>query len=85
MYLPPATKLGQGNIFTSVCQEFCSQGRVHGRGCACQGQVHGGGMRGGRQRCVWGRACMAGGSVWQEKLAIVAGSTHTTGKHSCLV
>ena len=24
-YLPPATKLGQGNIFRSVCQEFCSQ------------------------------------------------------------
>ena len=24
--LPPATKLGQGNIFSSVCQEFCSQG-----------------------------------------------------------
>ena len=25
-YLPAATKLGQGNIFTSVCQEFCPQG-----------------------------------------------------------
>ena len=25
-YLPPATKLGQGNIFSSVCQEFCTQG-----------------------------------------------------------
>ena len=24
--LPPATKLGQGNIFRSVCQEFCPQG-----------------------------------------------------------
>ena len=24
--LPAATKLGQGNIFTSVCQEFCPQG-----------------------------------------------------------
>ena len=23
--LPPATKLGQGNIFRSVCQEFCSK------------------------------------------------------------
>ena len=29
-FLPPATKLGQGNIFRSVCQEFCShQGAVH--------------------------------------------------------
>ena len=26
--LPAATKLGQGNIFTSVCQEFCPQGGV---------------------------------------------------------
>ena len=25
-YLPPATKLGQGNIFRSLCQEFCSRG-----------------------------------------------------------
>ena len=25
-FLPPATKLGQGNIFSSVCQKFCSQG-----------------------------------------------------------
>ena len=24
--LPPTAKLGQGNIFRSVCQEFCSQG-----------------------------------------------------------
>ena len=26
--LPPATKLGQGNIFRSVCQEFFSRGGV---------------------------------------------------------
>ena len=26
-YLPPATKLGQGNIFRRVCKEFCSWGR----------------------------------------------------------
>ena len=26
--LPAATKLGQGNIFASVCQEFCPQGGV---------------------------------------------------------
>ena len=29
-YLPPATKLGQGNFFRSVCQKFCP-----GRGGAC--------------------------------------------------
>ena len=27
-FLPAATKLGQVNIFTSVCQEFCPQGGV---------------------------------------------------------
>ena len=45
--LPPATKLGQGNIFRSVCQEFCPWGGMRGRGC-----VHGRGacMAGG---CVW--------------------------------
>ena len=26
LFLPVATKFGQGNIFTSVCQELCSQG-----------------------------------------------------------
>ena len=26
LFLPTATNLGQGNIFRSVCQEFCSQG-----------------------------------------------------------
>ena len=30
LLLPPATKLGQGNIFRNVCQEFCSHpGAVH--------------------------------------------------------
>ena len=33
---PATTKLGQGNIFTSVCQEFCPQG---GRGCLPQGML----------------------------------------------
>ena len=32
LFLPSATKLWQGNIFTSVCQEFCP----HGRGCLPQ-------------------------------------------------
>ena len=27
--LPSSTKLRQGNIFTGVCQSFCSQGRGH--------------------------------------------------------
>ena len=29
-FLPAATKLGQGNIFIGVCQEFCSRGRGGG-------------------------------------------------------
>ena len=53
--LPPATKLGQGNIFRSMCQEFCPQrggGACVAGGYLWQGDVHGGGM------------CMAGGHVW---------------------
>ena len=49
--LPLATKLGQGNIFRSLCQEFCLQGG----GCAWQGGVR------GRGACVAGGACMVGG------------------------
>ena len=30
LFLPAATKSGQGNIFTSVCQEFCPQGGEEG-------------------------------------------------------
>ena len=28
-YYRPETKLWKGNVFTSVCQEFCPQGGVH--------------------------------------------------------
>ena len=28
-YYRPQTKLRKGNVFTSVCQEFCPQGEVH--------------------------------------------------------
>ena len=43
--LPPATKLGQGNIFRSVCQEFCSQGGVWPGGL--QADTQGGGWGSG--------------------------------------
>ena len=47
--LPPATKLGQSNIFRSVFQEFCPRGwGVRGRGTCMAGGVRGEG------------ACMAG-------------------------
>ena len=37
LLLPPATKLRQGNIFTSMCQEFClgGQGECMAGGGAC--------------------------------------------------
>ena len=72
--LPPATKLGQGNIFRSVCQEFCPRGGMHSGGCmvggvcgkgmhggwcAWQGGMHGRGM-GHRGACMAGEECMAG-------------------------
>ena len=58
-FLLPATKLGQGNIFRSVCQGFCPQG-----GHAWWGHAWQGGMRD-----RWGArmvgACMAVGHAWQ--------------------
>ena len=76
-----ATKLRQGNIFTSLCQEFCPQGGMHGRGAcvvggyvwqgghAWQGACMVGGMH-GREVCIAGGVhgrgtCMAGGHAWQ--------------------
>ena len=70
--LLPATKLGQGNILRSVCQQFCPQeggGGMHGctRG-ACVvalGRVHGFIWKGGMRGFIWG-ACMVlfGGHAW---------------------
>ena len=55
--------LGQGNVFTPVCQSFCSQG---GGGRAWQGV----GMHGREWACMAGGACMTGGvhgrgHLWQ--------------------
>ena len=49
----PQTKLRKGNVFTPVCQSFCSQGT-----CIWQGVWWG-------CSCVAGRACVAGGHAWQ--------------------
>ena len=46
----PLRSLGQGNIFRSVCQEFCPGG-----GACVAGGMHGRGH-------VWQGACMAGGA-----------------------
>ena len=46
-FLPPAMKLREGNVFTSVCQEFCPWGghawlgEVHDRRACMAGGVHG--------------------------------------------
>ena len=77
--LPPATKLGLGNIFRSVCQEFCPKGGhawgvVCGRG-AC---VAGGCMAGGV--CMAGGMCGGGGHAWGWCMA--GGGMHGRGRHA---
>ena len=42
-FLPPATKLRQGNIFTGICQTFCSQGGVSVQEGLCPGRSLSGG------------------------------------------
>ena len=77
-YLPPVTKLGQGNICRNVCEEFCLggggvggggghawQGHVCGRGHAWQGACMAGGA------CMAEGACVAGVCVWQRGACVV--------------
>ena len=49
--LPPATKLGQGNIFRSVCPQG---GGLHGRGVCMVGRACVAGGMHGRGACVAG-------------------------------
>ena len=82
--------MGQGNIFTSVCQEFCSQGGgAWSGGCllpgGClllgvwfQGVPSPGGVCSGGG--VPGPVGMPGGDP---PMATAAGGTHPTGMHSC--
>ena len=78
LLLPPATKLGQGYVFTGMCDS------VHGGGMhGCQGGMHGcwgcawllGGMCGCWGVCmVAGGACVvAGGCVWLLGACMIAG------------
>ena len=73
--LPPATKLGQGYIFTGVCDS------VHGGACVVAGRGKGA-MRGCQGACmvarghVWlpGGACVvAKGCAWLPGVCVVAG------------
>ena len=68
LLLPPATKLGQSNIFTSVCQEFCPRGGV----CpiACWDTPPEPEVDTPRHSACW--------QIRQQ-----AGGTHPTGMHTC--
>ena len=72
--------LGQGNIFTSVCQSFCRGWGVSlhemGRGCipACNGGV-----------CLGSGRYNPPPPADTPQTATEAGGTHPTGIHSCLM
>ena len=98
LFLPPATKLGQGYIFTGVCDSVnrgcLVLGGVPGLGgvCAWSQGVSGPGRRvclvpGGLVQGVSGPGgCLlpAGGLVETPPgTATAAGGTHPTGMHSC--
>ena len=93
-YLPPATKLGQGYIFTGVCDS------VHGGGSAPGGRlVLVGGLVPGSGGSAPGGCLVPGGGLvpgpgeggllpggawWRPPgTATAAGGTHPTGMHSC--
>ena len=68
-------KLGQGNIFRNVCQEFCPRG-----GGACvAGCVCGGGYAWQGVYMAWG-TCVAGGHAWQG--GVCGGDVH--GRGACM-
>ena len=72
--------LGQGNIFRSVCQEFCSQGGGVPGQVPPWDQVHP-----TRTRCTPQDQIHPLGAVHAGRYGQQAGGTHPTGMHSCLV
>ena len=78
LLLPPATKLGQGYIFTGVCDS------VHGGGLVPGRWVPGPGVPGPEGVHGLGGAWSQGGAWWRPpRTATAAGGTHPTGMHSC--
>ena len=79
LFLPPATKLGQGYIFTGVWGCLLLVGCLLLGGVWSQGSGPGG--------------CLVPGGVWSRGMpggdppgtATAAGGTHPTGMHSCLL
>ena len=82
--LPPATKLGQGYIFTGVCDSV-HRGLSAPGGVSTPGEVSapGGSAPGGS--AGGGGVSALGGAWWKPpRTATAAGGTHPTGMHSCL-
>ena len=72
-------KLQQGNIFRSVCQEFCPQGGVCMAGGMCgSGTCMAGGMH-GRGYAWRGRHAWQGGHVW----GVPGGGVHGRKNGNC--
>ena len=76
MLLPSATKLRQGNIFTSVCQEFCSQGGGGVCVSACWDTPPAWAVHAGIHP-----TCPVHAGI---DMATAADGAHPTGMHSCL-
>ena len=80
LLLPPATKLGQGYIFTGVCDSVHMGGAWSG-GCMVLGDAWSGGCL---VQGVHGPRGVPGGDPPAPEMATAAGGTHPTGMHSCL-
>ena len=84
-FLPSATKLGQGYIFTDVCHSV-NRGVLPPGGACSGGCLFWGGAcsLGGWVPVPWGFC--SGGTWWRPpRTATAAGGTHPTGKHSCFL
>ena len=80
--LPPATKFGQGYIFTGVCHSAKGGGCLLPEGACSQGGVSapGGCLLPGGVPAPGG---VPGGDPPPPRTATAAGGTHPTGMHSC--
>ena len=74
--------LGQGNIFRSVCQEFCSQGGSTWAGTP-RDQVHPQPPGPGTHPITPPGTNYTPGAVHSMRYGQQAGGTHPTGMHSC--
>ena len=73
------TCVAEGHAWQGVCMVgACMPGGMHGRGCAWQRGVHGGGIC--DRRHSWLGVCGVAG-----EMATAVGGTHPTGMHSCLL